>query len=605
MANSTTATPPPSGVVTFSIVAGSQTMTEVDGPNRVQSLTITKGINTISKATVELLDGDPSTGTFKVADADTFKPGTAIQISVGYNSTNTQLFDGIVTGLAVAAQEGQGARLTVSCQAGTAKLAGMRQTRTFPDQSVSDTITAILGDHPDLGMSTTVADTSDVETGLIQYNRTDWDYIVSRAESQGQVVISDQKTFTTLTPSTAGTAALVLEYGTNVYSFALQVDARPQLGGVTAQSWSLDEGQSLTATAATPSLTTPGNLTTSDLSAVLGQTTYTLYATGDVGQPLLQKMADSYLARRTLAKVQGTVDISGTNVLPGSLVSLSQLGQRFDGTALVAQVTHTVGEGKWRTQLRLGLDEQWFAERRPDVAPPAEALSAIVGGDGLCKAVVKAIQPDADNKFRVQVTINDFVQADLWARLAQPYATADAGMYFYPEVGDQVVVGFLGGATNSPVILGSLYSKNRAPAYTPDDKNSKKAIVTNSKLTLEFDDDQKIITLKTPAGNKLVISDADGGKGFALTDQQNNTITMSDQGVSIVSKSTLSLKADQDITLESTGGNVTIKATQDVKAEGLNVSASADAALTLKGTATAELSASGNTTVKGIMVMIN
>ena len=43
----------------------------------------------------------------------------------------------------------------------------------------------------------------------------------------------------------------------------------------------------------------------------------------------------------------------------------------------------------------------------------------------------------------------------------------------------------------------------------------------------------------------------------------------------------------------------------DVSAKGMNVNLEAQTGLTAKGNATAELSASGQTTVKGAMVMIN
>ena len=46
-------------------------------------------------------------------------------------------------------------------------------------------------------------------------------------------------------------------------------------------------------------------------------------------------------------------------------------------------------------------------------------------------------------------------------------------------------------------------------------------------------------------------------------------------------------------------------AKQDVSLEGLNVKAQAKIGASVKGNATAELSASGQTTVKGAMVMIN
>ena len=48
-----------------------------------------------------------------------------------------------------------------------------------------------------------------------------------------------------------------------------------------------------------------------------------------------------------------------------------------------------------------------------------------------------------------------------------------------------------------------------------------------------------------------------------------------------------------------------IKAQQDATIEGMNVTAKAQTSLKVTGSASAEISASGQTTVKGAMVMIN
>jgi phage baseplate assembly protein gpV len=48
-----------------------------------------------------------------------------------------------------------------------------------------------------------------------------------------------------------------------------------------------------------------------------------------------------------------------------------------------------------------------------------------------------------------------------------------------------------------------------------------------------------------------------------------------------------------------------LKAAQNVTVKGMNVTAEAQASATVKGNASAEISASGTTTVKGAMVMIN
>jgi hypothetical protein len=64
------------------------------------------------------------------------------------------------------------------------------------------------------------------------------------------------------------------------------------------------------------------------------------------------------------------------------------------------------------------------------------------------------------------------------------------------------------------------------------------------------------------------------------------------------------MSAKGSITLDATG-KVGVKAKQDAAIEGMNVTVKAQTTLKVTGTASAELSASGQTTVKGAMVMIN
>ncbi|MEE4286863.1 MAG: hypothetical protein V2I31_11965, partial [Mariniphaga sp.] len=66
----------------------------------------------------------------------------------------------------------------------------------------------------------------------------------------------------------------------------------------------------------------------------------------------------------------------------------------------------------------------------------------------------------------------------------------------------------------------------------------------------------------------------------------------------------INIKSKKNVNIEATS-NISLKATSDFKAEGLSVDLSAQTSFTAKGNASAELSASGQTTVKGAMVMIN
>ena len=121
-------------------------------------------------------------------------------------------------------------------------------------------------------------------------------------------------------------------------------------------------------------------------------------------------------------------------------------------------------------------------------------------------------------------------------------------------------------------------------------------------MAIEFDEEKKIITLHTPGKNSIEISD--DGKSIKLADQNKNEIVMDDSGILLSSAKDIKLQAKGNISLDATA-KVGVTAKSDVAIEGANVNASAKIGFTAKGNATAELSASGQTTVKGAMVMIN
>lgn len=94
---------------------------------------------------------------------------------------------------------------------------------------------------------------------------------------------------------------------------------------------------------------------------------------------------------------------------------------------------------------------------------------------------------------------------------------------------------------------------------------------------------------------------------------QSCKLEMTAGGVKVEAGATkLELKTDGDATIDTptkttvtATGDIALNATADLKGSGLNVSLAAQVGATVKGNATAELSASGQTTVKGAIVMIN
>ena len=228
----------------------------------------------------------------------------------------------------------------------------------------------------------------------------------------------------------------------------------------------------------------------------------------------------------------------------------------------------------------------------------------VPGAAGMMIGKVRQLSNDPlnENRILVWLPLPDGSTKELWARVATLYATQGAGSFFLPETGDEVVVGFFNQDLNCPVILGSLIGSKQTPPYARTERNQKKAIVTREKLKIEFDEEKKIISIQTPGNNQLVISDE--GKSIQLSDQNGNTLSLDSNGITLSSVKDIILKSKGNVIIDSVS-NVNIGSKSDIILNGLNVKATAQVGFTGKGNATAELSASGTTTVKGGIVIIN
>jgi uncharacterized protein involved in type VI secretion and phage assembly len=236
------------------------------------------------------------------------------------------------------------------------------------------------------------------------------------------------------------------------------------------------------------------------------------------------------------------------------------------------------------------------------VAPPASGLLPGIGG--LQIGVVLKLDGDPLNAQRIQISL-PVTQAQtqgVWARLIQGYASNGFGAFFLPEVGDEVIVGFLNDDPCHPVVIGAVYSANHVPPYAIEAANDTKAIVTRARHVIAFDEKNKTVTITTPGKNKVVFDDT--AQSILLQDQHNNSVKLSEAGIACDSPYDITLTAQGSIRM-SANVSIELTAQADVKAAGLNVQCEAQVGFTGKGGATAELSAAGQTTVQGAMVMIN
>ena len=567
----------------------------------VFSVLVHRAANGVPSARLTLDDGDMSTGTWPVGDAATFAPGAAISISAGYGDVEEVIFEGVVVKLGARISGENYSRLIVDCQDKAVKMTIGRKNANYIDKTDSAIIQSLAGAH---GLSVTVESTAVTFKELVQYYCSDWDFMLARAEANGLLVIATDGQLAVKAPNVGAAPTLEVTYGDDLIEFQAEIDARTQLASVEAVAWDPKTQAVVRGAAAQPAtLNAQGDLSSATLSQVVGLQTYVLQTATPLEAAALGGWAKAQQVKSGLARIRGKIKFQGSaKAKVGELIELKGVGKRYEGKVFVGGLEHEIADGNWLTEVEFGLPPDWFTARGDIVAPAAAGW--LPGAEGLQIGVVLKLDGDPLGEQRIQVKapVLDAATPGVWARLAQYYASSGFGAFFLPEVGDEVVLGYFNNDPSHPVILGSLYSSARAPPYAIAAENNTKALVTRSQVKIEIDDDKKVITITTPANNKIVLSD--DAKSIVLHDQTDNKVTLDPGGITLDSPKDIKITAKGSMTLDAVG-KIAITSKADVSVGGANINCEAQIALTAKGAASAELSASGQTTVKGAVVMIN
>lgn len=587
------------GVLRVSVFSeGSPVKTSVFG---FISAYIYKGVNRIGRAVLVFAAGNMPKADVPESDDDTFAPGKKVRIEAGYEENENTVFEGFVTSHRfVASAEESDAVLEIECRDYAFPATMARKNAVFEKKKDSEAIQEILGKYAPLSPS--VDSTKTKYNELVQYYATDWDFVLSRADANGLVVITEGKDISVKKPDVAAAAKIKVTYGMDLIEFRGELSAEGQQGETEASAWNPAEQKIIKVSGKKPALNKQGSATQAKLAEAAGVDLYSIQ-TDMAEESALQAWADSQRLKAGLSQIQGYCKFQGSaKVVHGGTLELAGLGKRFNGTAYVGYVEHEIKEGNWITTAGLGLEFENITDR-PDVVTPA-ASGFLPGIQGLHIGKVSKLEgdPTGENKIQVEIPLLAGVNNKVWARIGNFWSSSDYGAFFIPDIGDEVILGFFNNDPCHAVILGNMYSSKQKPPYEITKDNTIRAILTKSKMKLEFEEKKKIITLETPGKNILTISDED--KGISLVDQNKNKIVMNDSGILIESAKDLTLKAKMNVKIDA-GNNLDAAAKTNVTVKGLKIEASANTELTLKGNAKAELSAAGQTVVKGAMVMIN
>lgn len=264
---------------------------------------------------------------------------------------------------------------------------------------------------------------------------------------------------------------------------------------------------------------------------------------------------------------------------------------------------------------------------KPLPKPKVQGLqSAVVSG-----STAGEINQDNLGRVRIQFHWDTETTGDktsCYVRVAQMMAGSGYGSQFIPRVGHEVLVSFIDGDPDQPIITGSVYNSKNAPPYK--ETNATKSGIS-TKLTGETNeftfDDKKDNELVYLHAAKDLTKEVENNVTETIKGEFSQTVTkkmttktedtytlavtkdLTETGktITLEADSTLELKvgsskitmSTSSISIEAT--NIDVKASSGLNLEGMNVTSKATSANKMTG-ATTTVQATSSNTIKGLTV---
>jgi Rhs element Vgr protein len=548
----------------------------------IEHIEVQKEINKIPFARIQVSDGDPSAETFIVSNSDLFTPGKQIDIALGFHSEETTVFKGLIVTISHVVASAS-SHLVVECRDAAVKMSLNKNSKHYNEMSDSDIADEIISRYT--GIEPQIEATNIVHEDLVQFDVSDWDFVLSRMDTIGRICLVSDGQFKVLKPVLDADVKLEVTYGASMLEYHAEIDARNQYTGIKAMSWDFSGQEVIETEAEEPSWQEGGNISNSSLADNVSGETLELKHSGKLKQEELQAWADAKLLKSRLSKIRGSVKYVGNaDVLPGDFIGLNGVGERFSGRAIVNAVTHDCTDNVWTTEVSFGLSPYWYADKvnansiveKPGIFHAMQGLQVGV--------VVNNEDPLGENRVQVKMPLVNAAEDGIWARVATLDAGSQRGTFFRPEVGDEVIVGFISNDPSHAVILGMMHSSANPAPIEATNNNHEKGYVSRSQMKMVFNDDEKSIRIETPGGNKI-------------------TITMEQAGVTIESATSMKLKAGADLTIEAVNITLSPSASFALSAGGAEIKAGSGTAEVKAPTL--KLSGSGITEISGGLVKIN
>lgn len=569
----------------------------------VLHVSVIREANKIAYAKIRISDGSVSLQDFPISNEPDFEPGKFITIKMGDVNDQEAVFKGAIIKHGVKIRKNKSNVLTLDCRDAAIATTTICRNKYFTEKTTdSDAIKEILGAYSSglgKGISVEIEDVEGEHEGLVQYNCTDWDFILKRATAAGQLVYTDSGVLTTITPTVGDSAEYTIQYGDEIEEFEAEIDALSQYSAVNMNLWDSSKQDLVNEDLSSLSdakLDKPGNISNSDLSKIINEDGFLIQYPGQLIDSDVKNMAKAALTKSHLARIRGRVSfVSAVPVPVRSTIELVAVGERFNGLTYVTGVRYEFTNNVWRTNLQFGMSRDWLNELGKKAVMSFE--NHIPSMHGLHIGVVTKLDDESgEDRIKVRIPIIDNEGEGIWAKMARADAGEHRGLFYMPELEDEVLVGFLNADPRYPMIVGMLNSSAKPAPIEAKAEDNLKGYYSKEGSRIEFDDKKRTLKIQTldsgESGslgdlrtgepelekNNTIILDDDNGS-ILIQDKNKNYIALNEDGIMIF--------GDKKITLESK--EIMIIATDKLVTD----------------TKVSELVSSGETKIEGATINLN